>query len=460
MEVDSNTVINEETTTCGICSTFMLISNGYNIYLTAIANGQVLLQDSFKKMSDLKVEVFESNFICKRCYMIFDELELSEIRCNELRKIILDYFRKKKTLMRLKDNDLSSSLFESSKDFVSSQKEIVLPGDKQKKKLDLSLALDAAAVFSCNSCDRVFKRSCDLKNHMKIHNKISKKLKFDIHEENKIVRSTGHRQKNILTTNDENCRISLGYKKTDKEPAVKNNEQGPEKTPYKCETCGMFWQRAKDLKLHEKTHSVLRPYICEICGQAYKKKHALNVHVGMHKGINPFSCSVCGKSFTQKGALQRHAPLHTGQAPHQCELCGKRYVHHTSFNMHMLAHTGNKSYKCQVCGLKLISNSHLKRHSRIHTGERPFSCNYCSRRFAEKYNLMTHLRTHCRAKVGSKSHVCQDCGLSFVLKSKLNEHLSMCHNKVKDVTKSPWIAEMLSQGDLENGDVSTPIFFT
>lgn len=467
---------------CFVCDNQVVKENSYTILYTSLANGKVLLSESVKKVINCDIELanLSNGILCRRCFLLFDELELACIKCQELHETILKYYSAKTAEHEVckgsnsQRSDLDSQKITDTNEDCSGTGALLKPvkgvqNNKRDENEDKT-GEDSDVNSACQ--DRTSDNSIKQIECNNIHEKSSPQLNTvtvtesdndftwpisDIGDESedniKVNKSDKDEMKNKQQIKEEICETATKDSYEENKELKKSRKQ---KHPYKvgsmyvCDICGKQWQRASQLRLHEVTHSELRPYICEICGQAYKHKHARDIHVGMHQGINPFLCHICGKAFTQKCALQRHLPIHTKEAPYQCEYCGKLFVHHTSFNMHTLVHTGEKMYKCKVCGLALLSGSHLKRHTRIHTGERPFACSQCGKRFAEKYNLMAHQKIHSgpdNVISHRKTHVCKVCGLSFDRKPKLEDHLIICHNKIVDEPRPQWITQLYPQGN-------------
>merc|ERR1712179_823293 len=117
-------------------------------------------------------------------------------------------------------------------------------------------------------------------------------------------------------------------------------------------------------------------------------------------------------------------------------------------------------YLCKVCGMKFSNKTKLKRHSQknkkscliidseidyeakymdindeatqgIYMNESNFSCRNCKRIFKN----MKHLQNHSIKRTCLKVHVCEKCGKSFSLPSKLKRHIQdikrVCTDKIE-----------------------------
>lgn len=194
--------------------------------------------------------------------------------------------------------------------------------------------------------------------------------------------------------------------------------------PFLCWQCGKCYRSASELTVHMGTHSEERPWACTQCDMAYRTKLQLTNHVEqIHIGVR-YPCNSCGKQFMKETSLKRHELIHTGERPHQCTVCGKTFLTANELRLHNRYHTGERPYKCEECGKAFIQSGYLKSHMRIHTGEKPFKCDICDKGFRLSYHMKKHRRTHSGS---SKTYICKECGLAFLIKKSLWEH-SLTHN--------------------------------
>ncbi|KAJ8901383.1 hypothetical protein NDN08_007229 [Rhodosorus marinus] len=112
---------------------------------------------------------------------------------------------------------------------------------------------------------------------------------------------------------------------------------GRRKKESRCETCGLAFSRAHNLKRHRLlVHQKRRDFICEYCQRTFTQNGHLKEHIKVnHVGTNLLNCTACGKGFGARSKLQRHI---------------------------LTVHENRRSYKCDVCQKKYKEKSYLKRH--------------------------------------------------------------------------------------------------
>ncbi|KAK6169185.1 hypothetical protein SNE40_020284 [Patella caerulea] len=164
----------------------------------------------------------------------------------------------------------------------------------------------ARNAYKCPACDRTFRGSSYLKQHMKSHAGV-KPNKCSI------------------------CEKSF----TTKDALTKHLTVHSDDRQFKCGECGRLFKRISHIREHLKTHSTERPYVCQICKKAFKTMNAVKVHQRTHNNFLPYQCKFCDRFFREKSSLHRHTRMHTGERPYRCNHCNRGFSEHGTLTRHL-----------------------------------------------------------------------------------------------------------------------------
>ncbi|XP_053873646.1 zinc finger protein 585B-like [Malaclemys terrapin pileata] len=292
---------------------------------------------------------------------------------------------------------------------------------------------------TCPECDKSFKSNTALTIHERSH---TGERPFKCPECGKGFPSKGDLKRHQKThMGKEDAAPERGRSLSEK---LQRSPQAP-KRPYTCAQCGKSFNKSRDLKKHQRTHTAERPFLCLQCGSSFRLKQILVSHQKVHRGVKPFQCSDCGKNFSQKHHLLSHQRTHTGEKPFSCAQCGHRFSQKHHLISHQRIHTGERPFACPECGKSFKDKKTLIIHERIHTGERPYKCHECGKTCSQKQHLKSHQRVHrgkrprgkgeegleddvgfCRQKVPAeeKPYQCAECEKRF-----RDERIMLAHQR-------------------------------
>ncbi|ESP04037.1 hypothetical protein LOTGIDRAFT_109963, partial [Lottia gigantea] len=162
--------------------------------------------------------------------------------------------------------------------------------------------------YKCPACERIFRGSTYLKQHMRSHAGV-KPHKCSLCEK---------------------CFIT-------KDALTKHSAVHTEDRNYKCGECGKLFKRISHIREHLKVHSSDRPFSCEHCFKTFKTKNSRMVHLRTHNAVLPYQCRFCDRFFREKASLQRHIRMHTGERPYKCVHCGRGFSEQGTLQRHLKA---------------------------------------------------------------------------------------------------------------------------
>ena len=81
--------------------------------------------------------------------------------------------------------------------------------------------------------------------------------------------------------------------------------------------------------------------------------------------------------------------------------------------------------------LSILQLDNLELHIRSHSTDRPFTCEHCDKSYKDAPSLYSHIQTH--HSVAKRSHLCSECGASFMKSDHLKRHINSTHRKIKTI---------------------------
>ncbi|XP_044727309.1 zinc finger protein 91-like [Chrysoperla carnea] len=301
-----------------------------------------------------------------------------------------------------------------------------------------------AKVLKCNKCELEFYHPLHLKKHDElIHNKIEKHVACHICGRSVLKNSL---KKHLLTHKDrdkltcEFCPKTFVHQASLKIHIKQVHENQIPERKHLCNVCGHASRTSNGLRRHLLIHSNERPYACEHCDKTYRRPDHLRDHVS-HVHLNEqkfqFTCEFCSKTFMHQKSLKNHIKLvHENQLPerkHLCNICGHAARSAHALRKHLVIHSNERPYACDHCDKTYRRADHLKQHiSHAHLNQRKFQCTFCSQAFHAKRTLVHHVRRH----TGEKPHKCEVCGKGFVQKVALQIHSKIHTNSKENLSQN------------------------
>lgn len=195
---------------------------------------------------------------------------------------------------------------------------------------------------------------------------------------------------------------------------------------FKCEICSLSFLHSFRLKYHIKiVHQKIRPFVCSECGKSFKTKGILRSHGYVHTGERPYNCSIdgCDSRFTTKPSLNRHLYVKHGiHSPKcKCNVCCQHYA--IGRRPEEVLNQQQTEHKCDYCDEIFSMHDAMQNHMmQFHSDAAQFACRTCPEKFFNKFYLQSHL-----SSAHGKKHECDECGLMFNCKSRVQRHIDVVH---------------------------------
>ena len=148
--------------------------------------------------------------------------------------------------------------------------------------------------------------------------------------------------------------------------------------------------------------------VCYICRRQFLGLHQLTKHLRSHmEQDGPFGCLKCSKKLTSGPLLHEHMRFHYNakdaseiessktNTNYSCQFCSQaQFSTAKSFCEHMVQLHNQKPFQCSNCGLGYMHKSNLEDHIKAkHGGDQPdIPCDKCGKLFRTKTSLFVHRR--------------------------------------------------------------------
>lgn len=170
---------------------------------------------------------------------------------------------------------------------------------------------------------------------------------------------------------------------------------------YRCNSCARIFYSTFDYLKHYHWHTAERKFICRVCGEKFISAKRLYNHKKLRHDVDTFICDVCGEVYRVRQRFVEHfAKTHANRdqlnrSKSVCEKCGSLFVGHCATCRLRETPKGKLRYlyTCDICSGKYPTKSVLEDHMNSHTGEKPYSCLICAKTFGKRKALWRHGKT-------------------------------------------------------------------
>ncbi|XP_046490359.1 uncharacterized protein [Neodiprion pinetum] len=300
-----------------------------------------------------------------------------------------------------------------------------------------------AYTIQCPHCDKMFKNSSTLKQHVRIHED-QRQYRCDIcgvgfnRRDGLRLHMRVHEKTDSRGLKECSCQVCGEKFPNHSMLVIHRNRVHKDGRQYTCHICNRSMISPRSLEWHmshihnqalpgEVKSDPLAPtekkrVTCYHCEKTFKTEMILRTHIkNTHVKKDPMKCAECDEVFTSEVRMRHHMMVvHNrleGTLP--CPHCPKRFVNQLRLKTHMISHSEERPYTCEICGFNLKTKIQLiKHHQNRHSDERPLQCRFCPWRCKQVSALVCHERTH----TNERPYACSVCRQRFKYLGDKNKH--------------------------------------
>ena len=305
-----------------------------------------------------------------------------------------------------------------------------------------------AYTIQCPHCDKMFKNSSTLKQHLRIHED-QRQYRCDTcgvgfnRRDGLRLHMRVHQKSDSRSLKECSCQICSEKFPNHSMLVIHRNRVHKDGRQYTCHICNRSMLSTRSLEWHmshihnevitggsadpaeDETSAVSsekKRVSCQHCDKTFKTEMILRTHIkNTHMEKDPTKCLDCDLTFTSDVRLRHHMMVaHNrleGTLP--CPHCTKRFVNQLRLKTHLISHSEDRPYTCEICGFNLKTKIQLiKHHQNRHSDERPLQCRYCPWRCKQVSALVCHERTH----TNERPYSCIVCRQRFKYLGDKNKH--------------------------------------
>ena len=165
---------------------------------------------------------------------------------------------------------------------------------------------------------------------------------------------------NLYISDDEEMPLPTNNDPDTRFLKVKISQNNPEKTAFKCDTCGRTFRDSNELNNYLSTHQ-FDLFQCMKCHKVCRSQFSFEKHMQVHCRTEN-RCKVCDKRFDLKTSLMNHMQMHREDRV-ICDTCGKSFQYRQNRIEHIhYAHLDSKTIPCPVCSKMFQTPTNMRSH--------------------------------------------------------------------------------------------------
>lgn len=300
-----------------------------------------------------------------------------------------------------------------------------------------------AYTIKCPHCDKMFKNSSTLKQHVRIHED-QRQFRCDTcgvgfnRRDGLRLHMKVHEKADSRGLKECSCQVCGEKFPNHSMLVIHRNRIHKDGRNFTCHICNRSMISTRSLEWHlAHIHNEPLPGIvkaemitgsdskrvaCFHCHKTFKTEMILRTHIkNSHMEKEPVKCLDCDDTFVSEVRLRHHMMVAHNrlEGTLACPHCPKRFVNQLRLKTHMIAHSEDRPFRCDICGFNLKTKIQLiKHHQNRHSDERPLQCRYCPWRCKQVSALVCHERTH----TNERPYSCSVCRQRFKYLGDKNKH--------------------------------------
>ncbi|XP_058789998.1 uncharacterized protein LOC131663550 [Phymastichus coffea] len=300
-----------------------------------------------------------------------------------------------------------------------------------------------AYTIKCDHCDKMFKNTSTLKQHLRIHED-QRQYKCDMcgvgfnRRDGLRLHLKVHEKPDSKGLKECVCQVCNQKFPSHSMLVIHRNREHKDGRNYTCHICNRSMISTRSLEWHmAHIHNEVVPGLpkdastvdvetkrvtCTHCGKNFKTEMILRTHIkNTHTEKEPMKCLDCEEMFMSEVRWKHHMMTIHGRLDGtlECPHCTKRFVNQLRLKTHMISHSDERPHTCDICGFMLKTKVQLIKHKQNrHSNERPLQCKYCNWRCKQVSALVCHERTH----TNERPYQCSVCKQRFKYLGDKNKH--------------------------------------
>ncbi|XP_063705296.1 gastrula zinc finger protein XlCGF26.1-like [Culicoides brevitarsis] len=194
-------------------------------------------------------------------------------------------------------------------------------------------------------------------------------------------------------------------------------------------------------KYHMRVRHDQRDAAVSCCNKKLSKRYQLVDHMAYHSEPDRLACEFCEKVYSDRKSLAAHIKRkHTSyeERKYQCDYCLKRFVGYEPMRQHVLTHLSEeakeqlRTHLCNECGMTFMHKHILQNHIKYVHLKIGLVCDLCGKHFKSKFDYQLH-RRNAHGEEGPAREQCPICKNWYSNEKAVREHIRYLHERTEKI---------------------------